>query len=308
MERAARSDGKKVAMRKNRKALGRGIESLIPQKRKNTQDEGESFERVEEIAIDKIDRSRYQPRVKFDEEAIGRLAESISSNGLAQPLLARRLSNGRYELIAGERRLRALEKLGRATAPTLIRTTRDSESLQIALIENIQREDLNPLEVALAYRRLIDQFGMRQDELAGRVGASRPAVSNMLRLLKLPEEIKGDLLEGRLTMGHARALLALDSDEARLKERAKILSANLNVRATEERARAARSTSENEEERARASELKRLTARLEGLFGLKTTLKSRKGGGGSIELKYRSDADLDRIFQIFGQVAQSQRH
>ncbi|WP_255592175.1 ParB/RepB/Spo0J family partition protein [Thermosulfurimonas sp. F29] len=209
--------GKKV------KRLGRGLAALLPEA------EGE----LRMVSPDAIVPSPFQPRRKFSEEELARLADSIREKGVLQPLLVREIAPGTYELVAGERRLRAAKMAGLSEVPVLVKALSDEEALSVALIENLQREDLNPLEEAEGYRRLMEEFGFTQEEIARRVGKDRSTVANALRLLRLPEEIREDLWEGRLSAGHARALLALEDRELMLTAREEILRRGLSVRETE---------------------------------------------------------------------------
>ena len=211
--------------KKEDKRLGRGLSALLSE----TEAEGE----LRTVSMAAILPSPFQPRRNFSEESLAELAASIKSRGLLQPILVREIAPGTYELVAGERRLRAAKMAGLSEVPVLIRHFSDEEALSVALIENLQREDLNPLEEAEGYRRLIEEFGLSQEEIAQRVGKDRSTVANALRLLKLPEEVKEDLLEGRLTAGHARALLSLEKQELILRARKEILRRGLSVRETE---------------------------------------------------------------------------
>ena len=210
--------GKKVAKR-----LGRGLSALLPEA------EGE----LRTVPIETIVPSPFQPRKRFAEEELAELAASIRERGILQPLLVREIAPETYELVAGERRLRAAKMAGLSEVPVLIKNLSDEEALSVALIENLQREDLNPLEEAEGYRRLMEEFGFSQEEIARRVGKDRSTVANALRLLKLPEEIQEDLWEGRLSAGHARALLALEDRKIMLEARNEILKRGLSVRETE---------------------------------------------------------------------------
>ena len=203
-----------------RKPLGRGLDALIPGAPKPMLGEMPSTIGVEperQAAIDRIRPNPRQPRADFDEAALNELAASIRAQGILQPLLVRPDGDGGYELVAGERRLRAARLAGLREVPIVVREVSDRESLELALIENIQRDDLSPLEEAAAYQRLLDDFGHTQEEIAARVGKSRPAIANALRLLRLPEPIKRELARGRLTAGHARVLLSLDTADAQLR-------------------------------------------------------------------------------------------
>ncbi|OAQ21609.1 ParB/RepB/Spo0J family partition protein [Thermosulfurimonas dismutans] len=211
--------------KKKDRRLGRGLSALLSE----TEAEGE----LRTVSISAILPSPFQPRRNFSEESLAELAASIKSRGLLQPLLVREIAPGTYELVAGERRLRAAKMAGLSEVPVLIKHFSDEEALSVALIENLQREDLNPLEEAEGYRRLIDEFGLSQEEIARRVGKDRSTVANALRLLKLPEKVKEDLLEERLSAGHARALLALEDEGLILKARDQVLKRKLSVRETE---------------------------------------------------------------------------
>ncbi|QJA06074.1 ParB/RepB/Spo0J family partition protein [Thermosulfurimonas marina] len=206
-----------------KKRLGRGLAALLPEA------EGE----LREVPVEAILPSPFQPRRRFSEEDLQELAESIREKGVLQPLLVREVGAGTYELVAGERRLRAARMAGLREVPVLVKNFSDEEALAVALVENLQREDLNPLEEAEGYRRLMEEFGFSQEEVARRVGKDRSTVANALRLLRLPEEIKEDLWEGRLSAGHARALLALETPELMLAARREVLRRGLSVRETE---------------------------------------------------------------------------
>jgi ParB family chromosome partitioning protein len=203
-----------------KRRLGKGLEAII----RNTnflEIEGEKDELIR-LPVSSIQPNRFQPRKNFSEDSINELAESIREKGIVQPLVVRHLEEG-YELVIGERRLRAADKLGLEAVPCILIDVEDRELLEIAIVENVQREDLNPIEEGEAYQALIDQFGMSQAEVAERVGKSRSTVANTLRLLKLPDKIRQYLLNGRLTSGHARAILSVDGDDERLILAEKIL-------------------------------------------------------------------------------------
>ncbi|RUM88105.1 MAG: chromosome partitioning protein ParB [Thermodesulfatator sp.] len=206
-----------------KRRLGRGLAALLPEA------EGE----LRQVPVEAILPSSFQPRRRFSEEDLQELAESIRERGILQPLLVREIGAGTYELVAGERRLRAARMAGLKEVPVLVKALSDEEALSVALIENLQREDLNPLEEAEGYRRLMEDFGFSQEEVARRVGKDRSTVANALRLLRLPEEIKEDLWEGRLSAGHARALLSLEDPERMLAAREEVLRRGLSVRETE---------------------------------------------------------------------------
>ena len=212
----------------NRQPLGRGLSALIPEAaRKKTSD------RVIRIPVDDISPNPYQPRMQMNSEALQELADSIKEKGVVQPIIVRSSANDKYEVIAGERRLKACKLAGLADVPAIVREVDDVESMALAVTENIQREDLNAIELARAYSVLMTQFDLTQEQLALAVGKSRPAVANMLRLLQLPREIQDYVLEGSITMGHARTLLALENENQQLSVCSKIIDSDLSVRQTE---------------------------------------------------------------------------
>ena len=255
-----------------------------------------------ECNISQITPNKHQPRLMFDQEELTELAESIRVNGVIQPLIVSRVSKKKYTLIAGERRLRASKMAGLKTVPVVVREiSSDDELLEFALIENIQRTDLNPLEEAEAYRKLIDKFGLTQEEASQKVGKNRSTVANSLRLLQLPQYIKDDLLSGQLSEGHARALLAVLSSPATLKEiRDQIIAKQLSVRQTEKLIKAiTRDVSTKVPSRKKEKEISssvkkafenQLTNRLSS-----QVLINQKGSRGKIEIEYYSYDDLERI-------------
>jgi ParB family chromosome partitioning protein len=297
--------------------LGRGLGSLIPQKTQannsnigsgqsdsavrkqiipvvNTKlisSEGNEKDRVLKIPIEKIKVNPYQPRKYFSEAHIDELVESIKEYGIIQPLIVSKSDSG-YELIAGERRLRASTKLGLKEVPAILREAHEQEKLEIALIENIQREDLNPIDLAHAYRRLIDEFNITQDAMAKRVSKSRPSITNTLRLLTLPDEIQTALVEGKITEGHAKYLVGLDTDVKQLNLFRKIMHNNLSVKETDNQARAMGGTKAarikiNYEDKDKEFALREF-------FGAKIEIK-RKGKGGQIIIDFYSDEELREI-------------
>jgi ParB family transcriptional regulator, chromosome partitioning protein len=272
-----------------RPALGRGLGALIPG--------GSPAERkgVINLGIEEIRPDRAQPRRHFDEAHIEELAESIRMKGVLLPLIVRRDSDG-YVLVAGERRWRAAQKAGLRELPVMVREVTDKEAFEIALIENIQREDLNPVEEAEAYKRLIEEHGLTQEELAARVGKDRSTVANALRLLRLPESIKNAIVDGQLSMGHARALLAI-ADEGDLRKAAdKVIAENLSVRAAEalvQRLKSRRLPREKREGHGSA-QVRHLVEKLQRKLGAKVELKD-KGGSGTLEIRYGSLQELDRV-------------
>ena len=272
-----------------RQALGRGLGALIPG--------GSPAERkgVMNLGIEEIRPDKHQPRRHFDETHLEELAESIRSKGILLPLIVRRAHDG-YVLVAGERRWRAAQKAGLREVPVMVREVTEKEAFELALIENIQREDLNPLEEAEAYRRLIDEHGLTQEELAGRVGKDRSTVANALRLLRLPDPIKQAIVAGQLSMGHARALLAI-SDEADLRRAAdQVIAEGLSVRAAEALVQRLKSKRRPKEKReaGQSVQVRHLVEKLQRKLGAKVELKD-KGGSGTLEIRYQNLAELDRV-------------
>jgi ParB family transcriptional regulator, chromosome partitioning protein len=272
-----------------RTALGRGLGALIPG--------GSPSERkgVMTLGIEEIRPDRSQPRRHFDEAHIQELAESIRSKGVLLPLIVRRDSEG-YVLVAGERRWRAAQKAGLRELPVMVREVTGKEAFEIALIENIQREDLNPIEEAEAFKRLIEEHGLTQEELATRVGKERSTVANALRLLRLPDAIKQAIVAGQLSMGHARALLAI-ADEGDLRKAAeKVIAEDLSVRAVEalvQRLKSKRLPKQKRDARS-GVQVRHLVEKLQRRLSVKVELKD-KGGSGTLEIRYASLQELDRV-------------
>lgn len=285
--------------------LGRGLSSLIPNKNRIQPSDGSiqpkeneladiySNERIHQVSPDRIRPNALQPRSSFDVQAMQELRDSIAKYGIIEPLIATLEPGGIYELVAGERRWRAAKELGLKTVPVILRTSKDMERLELALIENLQRQDLNPLEIAQAYSRLIEEFGLTHEELGKRVGKGRATISNALRLLQLPQEIKKALLEGVVYEGHARALLSLTDPEKQILVFNRILTQNLTVNETErEAAKVAR---------------KKITRRgvddpnilskeeeLQDVLGTRVHIR-KKGGRGVVLIEFYSEEELNGI-------------
>ncbi len=277
-----------------RRALGRGLETLLPGAPASPDQATAMPTGVLTVRTAEITANPEQPRRRFDPDALGALAESIRRHGLLQPLVVRREAHG-YELIAGERRLRAAQRAGLEEVPVVVREATPPERLELALIENLQREDLTALEEAEAYRQLIEVYGLTQEEIAQRVGKSRPAIANALRLLSLPDSVKAQLESGELTPGHARAVLAVEGEESRVAFAREITSQKLPKSEAERLVRARRPTAEARQAstrrdphwRALADELTR---------GLGTRVRiARRNRGGTIEIEFYSDAELERL-------------
>ena len=274
-----------------RTALGKGLGALFPAA------EGERPEHFRTCRIDELRPSPWQPRTMLPDHAIQELAQSIREKGILQPLVVRRRADG-YEIIMGERRWRAAKQAGLDTVPVIVREATDRDVMEMALVENLQREDLTPLEQARAYQRLINEFSYTQETLAQRIGKDRSSVANVLRLLRLPDDIKAGLEEGAITMGHARALLALSTPEQQTTLFHGIVSRGLSVRDTE---RAVRGDAHTQKKRPRRSpetpELAALREELQRL--LKTQVKlTMRGTRGTVGIEFYSIDDLERILEI----------
>jgi ParB family transcriptional regulator, chromosome partitioning protein len=264
-----------------RRALGRGLGALIPAAYAPEEPRTDTF-----VPVSAIRPNSLQPRHWFDEAAIGELAESIRQKGILQPLLVRRVENG-FELIAGERRLRAAQLLGLKTVPVLVREASDAEALELALIENIQRENLNPIEEARAYRRLLEEFDLTQDEVATRVGKDRSTVANSLRLLHLPDEVKLEIERGVLSAGHARALAGAASEAAKIRLSRDVIARKLTVRQTERLVKQRREPV--------TADFHAAEQRLTEALGTRVRLQAGRNGSGKIEIEYYSLQELNGL-------------
>jgi len=249
-----------------------------------------------EIPIDSIAPNPKQPRKDFEDSALNDLASSLRETGMLQPVVVRRMGQG-YQLIVGERRWRAAKLAGLSQVPAVIREATDAQTLELALIENLLREDLNPMEEAQAYQRLLTEFGWTQEELAQRVGRDRSTIANCLRLLKLPELVQADLRTGKLTMGHARALLSLVSEDEQLKLRDQILAHSWSVRATEEGVVRKRSKAPLRAARRRSAEMTALEDSLRSALATRVRLVGNERSG-RIEVVYSSREELDRLVEL----------
>jgi ParB family chromosome partitioning protein len=272
-----------------KRALGRGLGALLPPPAEPDSGGG----RLAELPVDALVPNPQQPRKGFREEALDELAASIKSSGILQPIVARRRGE-RYEILVGERRWRAAQRAGLERVPVVIRDASDAEALELALVENLLREDLNPLEEADAYQRLLGEFAWTQEDLAARIGRDRSSIANALRLRRLPEVIQEDLRAGRLTMGHARALLGLPTAADQLRLRERILAQDWSVRATEAGVRQARRA--RPRGRRRAPELEALEEGLRLALGTRVRVVGTPTRG-RIELPYTSPAELTELHQ-----------
>ena len=287
----------------NREALGKGINALIPDFEMGVPESRENGPaKNTELLIDEISPNRFQPRKYFDDNKLEELVASIRENGVLQPILVQKSDTG-YELVVGERRWRASKKAGLKKIPALIREVTDAQALELAIIENIHRQDLNPIEEADAYARLADEFALTQEMIAKRVGKSRTAVANTLRLLKLSRNIKEDLISGKISMGHARALLGLDNAGQMEALRKEIFKQDLTVRQIESRVSRLKQPVPTKPVSLVSKKnifIKDLAKELERRLGTKVDIKPAKKGG-KLVVTYYSDDDLDRIKDLIGQ-------
>lgn len=289
-----------------KKALGRGLSALLGDTRETERLEetaGPVSGGTNEILLSEIEVNPFQPRQHFDQEAINELAASIKVHGIIQPVTVRRLSRNQYQLISGERRYQAAKIAGLKGIPAFVRLADDQQMLEMSLIENIQRENLNPIEVALSYQRLISECNLKQEELGDRVGKERSTVTNYLRLLRLPPDIQIALRDNKISMGHARAIINVENPEAQLFIFKKMIQEDLSVRKVEELARQVAAGSPGKGKAANESskpskEISNLQSRLSSHFGTKVSVKS-DGRKGEIKIPFLSVQDLNRILDIF---------
>ncbi len=290
---------------KTKKALGRGLDSILtsPETDITSSDISGDFVAgaIAEIPIDQIETNPFQPRSDFDETALRELAQSIKEQGVIQPVTVRKLGYNKYQLISGERRLRASKMAGLTKIPAFIRIANDEQMLELALIENIHRENLNAIEVAISYQRLIDECGLTQEEVSEKVGKSRSAVANFLRLLKLPPEIQLAIRDGHISMGHARALINITDKEEQLKLLQQIIMEEMTVRQTEEMAEKAKGHGGKEKKQTNfvpehfKSKIKTLSQTLNTRVKVKRNIK----GQGSVVIDFKDEAEFDRIMEMF---------
>jgi ParB family chromosome partitioning protein len=311
-------------------ALGKGLNALIPsdEQEEQTGAEEESGEdvsesqlyqfedgtrllgRVAEVAVERIRPNPYQPRQEFKDEALDELAASIEELGVIQPITVRALGDGQFEIIAGERRLRAARRAGIDRLPAFIREASSEEMLEMALVENVQREELNPIEVALGYQRLMEECDLTQEAVAEKVSKSRATVSNFLRLLRLPPRVQAALRDKEVAMGHARALIAIDDEDAQVELLEETIEEDLSVREVERRARdwhedQEEDTLEDDEEPAPTAppdreelQLEDYRSKLRSRFSTQVQITHKKDGEGTIEVSYYSEEDLERLVEL----------
>lgn len=287
-----------------RKALGRGLDSILssPDTDITSVDISGEFVAgaIAEIGITKIETNPFQPRTDFDEMMLRELSESIKVQGIIQPITVRKLGYDKYQIIAGERRFRASQMAGLKHVPAFIRVANDEQMLELALIENIHREDLNAIEIAISYQRLIDEIKLTQEKLSEKLGKSRSSIANFLRLLKLPPNVQIALRDGFISMGHARALINVSDVKAQEKILKAIINKGLNVRQTED---IVRQTNQPKSERKVVTSdiperFKEAPAMLSTKLGTKVSLKRNNNGMGSIVISFNNDKDLDKIISL----------
>ena len=306
-------------MSKMKSSLGRGLDALINPNRFNEDenkspdytnvkfDDGKQVDVLAKIAIDFISPNPFQPRTIFDPEALNELKKSIIANGLIQPITVRRIAGNQYQLVSGERRLRAYKEIGYKEIPAyIIKVDSDEVMLALALIENIQRETLNAIEVSKAYKRLMDECHLTQEQIADKVGKDRTTIANSIRLLKLPAKIQNCLVDDSITAGHARALINLPAEELQLFALEKILEENLSVRKVEALVKKLISegiTSKKsftvKTKKTINSNLSDVEDKLRIIFGTKVQCKQTKDGGGEIIIEFYSNDELERLFELF---------
>lgn len=293
-----------------KKGLGKGLDSLIPDNKSvkaskaevksSDSSEKEELQSGEQMMnINKVEPNRDQPRKKFEEDALMELADSIKQFGILQPLLVKKKKDY-YEIIAGERRWRAAKMAGIKEVPVIVKDYTEQEIVEIGLIENIQRENLNPIEEAVAYKRLLEEFHLKQDEVAERVSKSRTAVTNSMRLLKLDEKVQQMIIDDMISTGHARALLAIDDKNLQCELAAKVFDEKLSVREIEKLVKNIKNPKQSKAKKAVENEFlyKELANKMKDVMGTKVNITSKGNGKGKIEIEYYSEDELERMFDM----------
>ena len=283
-----------MAKANKRQALGRGLSALLDDSGSLTPSNESVIGNVVELALDQIEVNPFQPRTNFNQEAIEDLAKSIKALGVIQPITVRKTDNETFQLVSGERRLRAAKSVGLSTIPSFIRTADDQESLEMALVENIQREDLDPIEVALSYQRLIDEIEITQEELSERVGKKRSTITNYIRLLRLDPIIQTGIRDGFISMGHGRALISEEDRSTQLNIYEQILAKGLSVRATEKLVKGDQTTPPKKTPASNPYIEKKLKF-YQKLFGDKARIQLNASGGGQIVIPFTSEKDFKSL-------------
>ena len=287
------------------KGLGRGLEAIFEIEKVNLPEKNKKRSLMDEVELSKITPNPKQPRTLFDEEALEELAESIRTLGVIQPITVKKQDDGTYFIISGERRFRAAQRAGLATVPVYIREVDDQTLLEMALVENIQRQDLNAVDIALSLQRLVEECDLTQDALAGRVGKKRSTVTNYLRLLKLPAEIQLAVREELISMGHARALVGIESEADQISLLKKVIRNHLSVRQTEDLVQKAGNTGKkkkNTEVEEYPEEYTRLVEQLERFFNPDISIRKNTRGGGKITIDFHSDDEIRTILEKFDNI------
>ncbi len=289
---------------KKKPAMGRGLSALLSDATpvvSPVEEKVVEINTISEIPLDQIEANAGQPRSYFDEDALIELAESIKVQGIIQPITVRKLSEKEFQIISGERRFRASKLLGLKIIPAYVRTADDQQMLEMALIENIQRENLNAIEISLSYQRLLSECNLKQEELGTRVGKNRTTVNNYLRLLKLPPAIQASIRDNKLSMGHARAIINVEKTEDQLAIFNKVLNEDLSVRKVEDIVRAMSGKEDKPVAKSKSPEnieLKQLQGRLSSHFGTRISISSDEKLNGEIKIPFISKDDLNRILEI----------
>lgn len=300
-----------------RKGLGKGLDSLIPENKsakvsssesKKTEETAELKSGEQMMKINMVEPNRDQPRRNFEEDALLELADSIKQYGVLQPLIVRK-RNDYYEIIAGERRWRAAKMAGVKEVPVIIKEYNEQEILEIALIENIQRENLNPIEEAMAFKKLLEEFNLKQDEVAERVSKSRTAVTNSMRLLKLDQRVQQMIIDDMISTGHARALLAIDNPEQQYMLANKIFDEKLSVRETEKLIKEIKNPKKQKEKKVieNAFIYEDIEDKMKQVLGTKVHVASKGKGKGKIEIEYYSDKELERMFDMIMSIGKGEQ-
>lgn len=291
--------------------LGRGLGALLQDSDSVNRSQGkpspyESISTMTEINVNFIETNPFQPRTRFDEEALQELADSIKAQGIIQPITVRQIGKDQYQLISGERRLQASKLIGLTQIPAFVRTANDQQMLEMALIENIQRENLNSIEIALSYQRLIHECNLKQEELGERVGKNRTTVNNYIRLLKLPPVIQAALRDNKISMGHARALITIEDHDVQVRMFRRIVDEDWSVRKVEEAVRNLGSESESQILRKTTlpkQEIRSLQFKLSSMFGTKVSIKADEKHKGEIKIPFTSQEELNKILEVLNYTA-----
>lgn len=297
-----------MATKNSKKGLGKGLDSLIPTidaeelsiKPAKKNNNIEKKDGVFTVKINSVEPNRNQPRKTFNEDALTELSESIKQYGIIQPIVVQK-KNDYYEIIAGERRWRAAKQAGLKEVPVIIKDYSEQETVEIALIENIQREELNPIEEALAYKRLLTEYNLKQDQVAERVSKSRTAVTNSMRLLKLTDEVQQMLIEDLISSGHARALLPIEDNDLQIQLATRIMDEKLSVRETEKLVKSIlnKKPEKKKEKVENAFVYEEIENKIKEIVGTKVKVNHKPNGKGKIEIEYYSDKELERLLDLF---------